>query len=139
MGMDFSAITKDPSLGAGPFTRLRPTTTLASEGVPSVSYASSTLVGIVVPAGPKESKLLPEDIRLDSVKVFHTSGDISAGDGGSQLPDVLQQGGESFQVLRVLDYRQVGSLTIGYLQAIAQKFTPGTLPVVPDDDEGQQG
>jgi hypothetical protein len=130
MGFDVSKLTQDPGMGASSFTRLRPTTTTSGEGVPSMAYVSSPMIGIVVPAGPAQAKRLPEGVRLDDVRVFHTSFDVSAGDGAAQLPDVLRHGGKSYEVLSVLDLRQVGGLQVGYLQATARRFEPGTLPIL---------
>lgn len=117
MVIDVSDILLDPDFGPVAFTRRRPTSSLAKEGASATSYPSVTLNGIIQPATTKDAQLLPEGVRLSDVRAFFTSGDISAGNGSTQLPDLLQYGGETFRVLNLQDFG-----AHGMRKALAQRI-----------------
>lgn len=122
MRVDVSDLMADPELGGTTFTRRRPTTTTlaGSEGESRSTYVSTTLAGIVQPAATADAKLLPEGVRLTDVQAFFTASDISAGDGHSGLPDVLEHQGKKYRVLHVQAFG-----AHGMTKALAQFFVGG--------------
>jgi hypothetical protein len=122
MRINVADLMTDADLGGTTFARRRPTSSLASEGQVVVSYASASLAGIVQPAATTDANLLPEGVRISDVQAFFTAGDVSAGDGKSQLPDVLQYGGQTFRVLHVQAFDQHGMR-----KALAQLITVGSV------------
>ena len=120
--IDVSELQGDPDF-AQTIVRLRPTTTYAHEGVAGSTTTSASVVGCVQPPGDDEVKLLPEGVRLADCIAFYTNGDVSAGDGASQLPDILQWQGKSFRVLYKTDWSQNG-----YVRFIAHRYPAGATP-----------
>jgi hypothetical protein len=96
----------DDDLGGRTFTRRRPTPTFVTDGyglAGAPTYADVPLLGIKQPSATADAKFLKEGVRLSDVEAFYTSGDISAGDGASTLPDMLVADGVVYQVLHVQD------------------------------------
>ena len=124
MAINVAELMTDPDFGATTFTRRRPTTTQVahSEGEAANSYGSTSLTGIVQPAATTDAKLLPEGVSIADVQAFFTTGDLSVGDGKTQLPDLIQYASQTFKVLHVQDFSQHG-----YRRALAQRLTTGTV------------
>jgi hypothetical protein len=101
-------------------TRLRPTTTLTKEGLAGSTYTSLDVIGSVQPPNDDDIKLLPEGVRLSDCTAFFTNDDVSAGDGASQLPDILQVGGKNYRIIHVDNFSQNG-----YSRFIAERYYPG--------------
>jgi hypothetical protein len=107
-------------------TRWRPTTTLANEGEATSTYASAMVLGSLQPSKDADVNLLPEGVRLSDCLAFYTSGDVQAGDGATQLPDILQVDAFYYRVLHLQDFR-----ANGYVRVIALRYPAGTIPVPP--------
>ena len=101
-------------------TRLRPTTTVAKEGVASNTYASASVVGCVQPPNDDDVKLLPEGTRLSDCVAFFTLDDVSIGDGASQLPDLLVVDSKKYRIIHVDNFS-----ANGYSRFIAARYYPG--------------
>jgi hypothetical protein len=121
--IDVTELLTDPEFVSAPVTCKRPVTTYSNAGVPSQSYPTSVSVtGIVQDACPEDVEFLPEGVRLADVKTFYTAGDVSAGDGEAQLPDVLEIGALKYVVQHVQDFRETG----GYVRVLAQRQAVST-------------
>jgi len=108
MRINVADILSRSSLGAGTFTRRRPTSTLGYAGLASLTYTDSTLTGIVQPAATADAHLLPEGTRLSDVQAFFTPSEISPGTP-SALPDLLvDTAGNEYRVLHVQAFGQHG-------------------------------
>lgn len=107
-------------------TRFRAITTLGQEGVAGNTYSTASVVGCVQPPSDDDAKLLPEGVRLSDCMAFYTLDDVSAGDGASQLPDILQVSGKNYRILSIDNYASKG-----YSRFIAHRYPPGAIPVGP--------
>jgi hypothetical protein len=94
-------------------TRRRPTTTLGYEGEAANTYGTATsVVGSVQPAKLSDVQFLPEGARLSDTMAFFTAADVSAGNGRSQLPDILIDGAQTYRVLHLEDFRLNGYVRV---------------------------
>jgi hypothetical protein len=117
MTISVADLMTDPDLGGTTFMRMRPSVSESNEGTAGVTYATSTLRGIVQPAATADAKLLPEGVRLSDVQAFFCATGVSAGDGASQLPDLLKSDGVTYRVLHVQAFDKHGMT-----KALAQRL-----------------
>ena len=111
MRINVSDIVSDADLGGGPamFTRKRSTVALANYGIALCTYDVGTpLSGNKQPAATADVQYLPEGTRLSDVEAFFTTGNLSAGDGKTTLPDLLVADGGTYRVLHVADFGRHG-------------------------------
>lgn len=127
--LDFTDIASDPEFQTE-ITRLRPTTAMVpgTEGKVRTTYASSTFMAIVQPAGrPKELEQLPEGARVSSWISVISTVELSAG-GPAALPDIVVYAGDQYRVTKV-DPMQAH----GFYDATCEEYH-GATPTAPAED-----
>lgn len=123
--MDLTPAFMDPELGCSAFTVERLLFTRGASGVTSRARTFQAL-GCVQPGTPEMLQLLPEEERQEEFISVYTDFALSLGaDHGASYtgPDRLRWDGETWRVVRVRDWRN-----LGYCQALAVK-----LREVPDE------
>jgi hypothetical protein len=112
MSINVSELLTDPDF-TRTISRRRPTSSLANEGEATNTYGTATsVVGAVQPAKLSDVQFLPEGARLSDTMAFFTAADVSAGDGRSQLPDMLIDGTATYRVLHLEDFRNNGYVRV---------------------------
>jgi len=114
--IDVSELMSDPDFVRA-FSIMRPTLTVANEGVASSTYATTQLTGIVQPASDNELKLLPEGSRLSDVIAVWSHSEIRAGDGSTIESDVILVDGKRYRVIKADPWPDAG-----YYKVLAEGY-----------------
>lgn len=113
--IDMSDVFTDPDLVQDiPVTRA--TETVDGNGRTALSSEALFMTGTILPAEDKLLERLPEADRSGEIVAVYSTGQLTSGTE-TLAPDKVTWRGETYEVLKVLDYLEVGGFCVALARA----------------------